>query len=422
MEHYLPYLQWIDHQRDHMKDLVVAWGNINSHAFNYAGLEEQMKALKKSFEVLGADMKEVDIAPHTVVDDHGNNTRMPLGKALHMVKRPDAPIRILFGGHMDTVYPKNSTFQRVVEQDNLRLLGPGVCDMKGGLVVLLTALQAVEKSPYAHKIGWEVIINPDEEIGSPGSHSLFQDAAHRHHLGLLFEPSHSDGSIVTKRAGSMKLSIIVKGKAAHAGRDYAKGRSALFAIAPLIVDLEALNTLKPNGDEGVNFDEQIIVNCGELRSGSGHNVVPDLAVLRVNVRAAKPDLLKTVKAQIQELVKKHSTRDGIWIELHEDGTNPPKMLDFGTEKIIEWLGFCAKDLGMTLTGKPSRGACDGNFLASCGLSTVDTLGPVGGNIHTHNEFLLIDSLPQRAKLAALLVMRIGAGDYVFDAPKTVIAL
>ncbi len=422
MEHFLPYLQWIDHQREHMKDLVVAWGNINSHAFNYKGLEEQMKALKKSFEVLGGDMKEVDIASHTVVDDQGKKNTIPLGKALHISKRPDAPVKILFAGHMDTVYPKNSSFQRVVEQDNVRLLGPGVCDMKGGLVVLLTALQAVEKSPYAHKIGWEIIINPDEEIGSPGSHSLFQEAASRHHLGLLFEPSHADGSIVSSRAGSMKLTVVVKGKAAHAGRDFAKGRSSIFAIAPLIVDLEALNTLRPNGDEAENFDDQIIVNCGEMKAGAGFNVVPDLAILRINVRAAKPDKLESALNAIRELVKKHSTRDGIWMELHEEGSNPPKMVDFGTEKILEWLETCSKDLNMKFATKPSRGACDGNFLSSCGLSTVDTLGPTGGNIHTHNEFLMIDSLPQRAKLAALLVMRLGAGEYVYDIPKTIIAL
>ncbi len=422
MQQYLPYLQWIDHQRSVMKDLVISWANINSHTLNVSGLDEQMKALKKSFDVLGAEMKEIDLAPYTVVDDHGNKTRMPLAKALQIQKRPNAPIQILFAGHMDTVYAKSSSFQKVVDQEDVRLHGPGVCDMKGGLVVLLTALQAVEKSPYAANIGWEIIINPDEEIGSPGSHKLFEQASKRHRLGLLFEPAHSDGSIVNSRAGSMKLTIVVKGKAAHAGRDFAKGRSAIFAIAPLIVDLEALNTLKPEGDEVSNFDDQIIVNCGQIHSGSGHNVVPDLAILRLNVRAGKPNILNDVKKKIEELVQKHSQKDGIWMELHEDGTNPPKILDSGTEKIIKWLETSAQDLGMTLTKKPSRGACDGNFLSACGLSCIDTLGAVGGNIHTHDEFLLIDSLPQRAKLTALLVMRLGAGDYKYEETNAPIAL
>lgn len=422
MEHYLPYLHWIDHQRQAMKDLVVSWSNINTHPINYQGLQEQMKALKASFKVLEGDIHEVDLPPYTVVDDLGNKTRVSLGKALNIVKRPLAPIKILLAGHMDTVYTKDSTFQRVTDIDDLKLLGPGVCDMKGGLVVLLTALQALEKSPYASQIGWEVIINPDEEIGSPGSHELYRQAAARNHLGLLFEPSHMDGSIVSSRAGSMKLSIVVKGKSAHAGRDYAKGRSSIFALAPLIVELEQLNTLKPNGDELGNFDEQVIVNCGEVRSGSGYNVVPDLALLRVNVRASQPEKLQEVKEKIAQAVTKHSTRDGIWMELHEDGINPPKVLDAGTKQIIEWLGNSAKDLGFTLTQKPSRGACDGSYLAACGLSCVDSLGVIGGNIHTHNEFMLIDSLPARAKLTALLMMRLGTGDYVFDAHKSVITL
>ncbi len=422
MEQYLPFLQWIDHQRQHMKDLAITWGNINTHVANYAGLEEQMAELKKSFGLLGGKMTEVDLPPYTVVDNHGHKKRTPLGKALHIVKRPDAQIKILFAGHMDTVYSKNSTFQKVVDQDDVRLLGPGVCDMKGGLIVLLTALQAVEKSPYAKNIGWEVIINPDEEIGSPGSHGLYKEAASRCDLGLLFEPSHSDGSIVTSRAGSMKLSVIVKGKGAHAGRDFAKGRSSIFAVASLIADLESLNTLKPNGDEEHNFDEHVIVNCGEIHGGTGFNVVPDLAILKLNVRATKPNKLADAKSKIEELVVKHSERDGIWIELHEDGTSPPKMVDLGTEKLIEWLGACTKDLGSTMKTKPSRGACDGSFLSACGLSCVDSLGVTGGNIHTHDEFLLIDSLPQKAKLTALLVMRLGAGDYLFDASKTAIAL
>jgi glutamate carboxypeptidase len=188
------------------------------------------------------------------------------------------------------------------------------------------------------------------------------------------------------------------------------------------VDLEALNTLKPNGDEVQNFDDQVIVNCGEIRSGTGYNIVPDLAILRINVRAAKPEKMAEVKEQITNLVHKHSTKDGIWMELHEDGLNPPKTLDAGTKRLVEWLFKCSEDLGESLTLKPSRGACDGNFLAHSGLSTIDTLGVIGGNIHTHNEFLLIDSLPKRAKLAALLLMKIGSLDFELDAPKKSIAL
>ncbi len=418
MDHYLPYLDWLNHQKEHMKDLVTTWGNINSHTFNYQGLEKQLNLLKKSFQLLEAEVKEIDLPQQHIVDEHGSKSTRALGKALHFVKRKDAHQKVLFGGHMDTVYPITSKFQAVTEKDG-KLLGPGVCDMKGGLVVLLYALQAFEKSPYAKEVGWEIIINPDEEVGSPGSHKLYEEAAKRCKLGLIFEPSHSDGSLVSSRAGSMKLSVVVKGKAAHAGRDFAKGRSALFAAASLITDLEKLNTLKPNGDEGENFEDQVIVNCGEIHSGHGYNIVPDLAVIRINVRAASLNKFQEVRKKIDELVKKHSERDGIWMEIHEDGKSPPKELDSKTKELIEHLSVCAKDLGYELRTKPSRGACDGNFLHAAGLSTIDALGPIGANIHTPDEFLVIDSLLERAKLVALYLMRLGAHEFTFEKEKTI---
>src|SRR5262245_7475448 len=144
MEYYLPFLRWIDHQKEHMKELVTSWANINTHAINYQGLEEQMASLKMAFESLEGTMQELALPSYTVVDDRGNKASIRLGKALHITKRSEAPIKLFLGGHMDTVYAKSSTFQRTVEMDENTLQGPGVCDMKGGLVILLTALQALE--------------------------------------------------------------------------------------------------------------------------------------------------------------------------------------------------------------------------------------------------------------------------------------
>lgn len=424
MQHYTPFLLWIDHQKDHMVELVTKWSNINTHPTNLSGLELQMQELKKGFEVLEGQYEELKLPPYTSIDDHGNKVSVNLGKALKITKRPKAPIQLFFAGHMDTVFTKNSTFQSVKAQE-AKLFGPGVCDMKGGLVVLLKALQALEKSPYAEKIGWQVLINPDEEIGSPGSKGLFEEAATQHHLGLIFEPAHSDGAIVTTRAGAMKLTIVVRGKAAHAGRDFAKGRSALFAAANLVVDIEKLNTLTPAGANDTPEDvlgDHVIVNVGELHSGSGFNIVPDLAIIKINIRSGNADKMQEMKGKIEELVKKHSLRDGIWMEIHASHTVLPKVVNQGAERLIDWLTSCANDLKITLKGRPSRGVCDGNTLAAGGLATVDTLGPIGGNIHTYDEFVLIDSLPQRAKLCALLLMRLGNGEYVLESPHSTIQL
>lgn len=423
MEHYLPYLNWIDHKLDHMKELVTTWANINTYCSNYSGLEAFMQELKKNFSSLHGDMKEVDLPPHTVVDERGKKTSVPLGKALHITKRLDAPIRILLSGHMDTVFGKSSGFQTVHQTPQNTLVGPGVCDMKGGLVVLLYALEALEKSPYASKIGWEVLITPDEEIGSPGSKTVLETAAKRHHIGLIFEPAHSDGAIVSSRPGSINLVIVVRGKSAHAGRDYTAGRSALKKAAMLLLDLEALNTLKPGQDMPVDtLGSHIIVNVGELHSGSSFNIVPDLAIMRVNIRACMPKLLEEVRKQVDAAIQKHSNEDGIWIEVHEQSSRPPKIMDHATERLYRFIQECASNLNSAISTKSSGGVSDGNTLASAGLMTIDSLGPIGGKMHTHEEYVVIDSIPQRAKLASLLLMRIGNGEFVIDSKNHVIQL
>lgn len=412
MEHYLPFLNWIDHQKTVMKELVIAWSNINTHAMNAQGLEKMKEAIKSSFEALGGTIQELQIPSYVVVDEHGNKSTIPLGKVIHITKRSDSPFRILLAGHMDTVYSKNSPFQQVLQKDENTLVGPGVSDMKGGLAIMLMALQAFEKSPYASKIGWEVIINPDEEIGSPGASSLYERAAKRNQLGLLFEPAFGDGSIVIERAGSMNLVVVIRGKSAHAGRDFEQGRSAIYAAAALIVDLEKLNAP----------DENCIVSVGECRSGNSFNVIPDLAIVRINARAHSIKKMEEVKNAIYSLVEKHSTREGITMEVIIATQRQPKVKDSPTEKVLEWLTQCANDLQQPLRITVSRGVTDGNILQAAGLPTIDSLGVIGGALHTHNEYLQIDSLVSRAKLTALLLMRLGNGEFAFESKDKVISL
>ena len=146
---------------------------------------------------------------------------------------------------MDTVYAVDHPFQKSVRIDDKILRGPGATDAKGGIVVMLVVLQAFERSPWAEKVGWEVLINPDEEIGSPGSAPLLIQAAKRNHLGLVFEPSLPDGNLVGARKGSGNFTVIARGKAAHAGRDPQLGRNAIDALARFIV---ALASLDDSGD------------------------------------------------------------------------------------------------------------------------------------------------------------------------------
>jgi glutamate carboxypeptidase len=325
---------------------------------------------------------------------------VPLGKALRITKRPQAPLRVFAGIHMDTVYPPDHPFQTVTPLGPDTLRGPGVADAKGGLAMMLTALEALERSPYAAGIGWEVLINPDEEIGSIGSAPLLTRAARGNHLGLVFEPALPGGALADRRRGVGNFTFVVRGRSAHAGRDFASGRNAVVAAAELATKVHALNNVLPG----------VTVNVGRLDGGAAPNVVPDLAICRVNVRTSTPGDEALVREKLDELVASVRSRDGITAELHGSFTAPPKVPDQPTLALMGHVAECGRELGLSIEWKPSGGACDGNRLAAAGLPTIDTLGPRGGDLHSPTEYLLLDSLPERAKLTALLLMKLASGE------------
>jgi glutamate carboxypeptidase len=393
-------LNGIDGQGLIMRERVVRWCGINSGTGNLPGLARMAGELQRDFAVLGEQVREESLAPAVSANAQEREERVPLGKALGIVKRPDAPMRVLACIHMDTVYPADHPFQVVAEVDGKTLRGPGVADAKGGLAVMLTALEALERSPDAGRIGWEVLINSDEEIGSPGSAPLLERAARENHVGLVFEPALPGGAMADRRRGVGNFTFAVRGRAAHAGRDFASGRNAVVAAAELATRLHALNGPELPG---------VTVNVGRLEGGSAPNVVPDLAVCRVNVRTTLPTVEPLIRAKLDELVAAISSRDGIGVELHGGFTAPPKIPDARTKALMNHLHVCGRELGLNIEWRTSGGACDGNRLAAAGLPTIDTLGPRGGDIHSPSEFLLVDSLTERAKLTALLLLKLASG-------------
>jgi glutamate carboxypeptidase len=265
---------------------------------------------------------------------------------------------------------------------------------------MLVALEAFERSPWAANVGWEILINPDEEIGSPGSARLLIEAAKRNHLGLVFEPSLSDGNLVGARKGSGNFTVIVKGKAAHAGREPHSGRNAIVALARFIVGLASL----------ADSTGAITTNVGHIQGGGPVNVVPDLATCRFNVRVVTPEAQRSFEEGLRALAEEIDAIDGISLEIEGRFTRPPKPLDEKTLKLLEQFAACGRDLGLSFLWLPTGGACDGNNLAAAGLTTIDSLGVTGGNIHSSDEYILLDSLVERAKLTALLLMKLGAGE------------
>jgi len=238
---YKPYLDWIDEQYERMCQTLILLADINSGTFNIAGLDLVLQKLSKLLKPLGGEEEIISLEPLKQVGDRGEIEQFPLGKALRIRKRPSAATRILLGVHMDTVFPTDSPFQKTVHLDENTVKGPGVADAKGGLVVLMIALEALERSPWASNIGWEILINPDEEVGSPGSAALLEQSAKRNHLGLIYEPTFPDGGLAASRKGTGHFAAVVRGKAAHAGRDPHLGRNAIRAMADFVQAIDNLN-------------------------------------------------------------------------------------------------------------------------------------------------------------------------------------
>lgn len=397
---YQPYLDWIGEQQPRMITLIERWAAINSGSHNLLGLEAMRKALRQEFQRLPGQIEEFDVLPQRTVDSHGLFTSKPLGKGLAVFKQAQGLPSVLLCGHMDTAYPVDHPFQECTRLDENTLQGPGVADMKGGLAVMLLAVEALERSPFASRLGWELLVVPDEEIGSTGSTPRLQMAAQRHQLGLVFEPGLPDGTFVSSRMGSAVYILVARGHPAHVGRDFAKGRNAIQMLLPVMQRLVLLT----------NPSQGILLNLGNISGGGPVNVVPDLAILRFGLRCSTTDQMATARDHILTIVK-DSCAAGASLELLEVSNRPPKLFDAKAEKLFVEIKACAQLLDIPMSWQPTGGVCDGNTLAAAGLPTLDTLGPIGGNLHTPQEYVKLDSLVARAQLAALTLMRLAAGEF-----------
>ena len=386
-------LDWLNGQGDAMLLHVENLANINSGTFNLDGLKEVTDCLTAEFSKLGGDLSIFESRHRMSINSAGKLEQQTLGDIIHISKRPQAKKKILLCIHMDTVYARNHPFQKCRWLENGNLNGPGVADAKGGLIVMLYALKAFERSPLAKNIGWEVLINPDEEIGSPGSVHIINEIAQRCSAGLLFEPTLPDGTLVSWRKGSGNFTFVAKGKAAHSGREFEKGRNAIVAMAKLLGAIDQLNTTP-----------EITYNVGKFQGGDALNVVPDLAIGRVNVRIETFEQQSQVEQQFADLVKVANQTDGISIEMHGQFSSPPKPISPEVAELQLRIHQCAELLDTKINWRGTGGASDGNKFAAAGLPNIDTLGPKGGNIHSMDEYLIPKSLVPSAKLVTLILL------------------
>ena len=386
-------LEHIDQAR--MLVQVEIWAGINSGTGNLKGLSATASLLADAFGSLHGHTELVEPAPVERVLPDGSITQVEHGRHLVATTRPDAPIQLLLTGHMDTVFAADHPFQEQRWLEEGVLNGPGVADMKGGISVMLAALIAAETAPQFQNVGYQVMINSDEETGSASSAQLIERLARGKLAALTYEPSAlPDGTLAGARAGSGNFSMIFTGKSAHAGRNPQEGRNALLAAADLALRLKALTR------------DGLSVNPAKIDGGSPNNVVPDHAVLRINLRPHTPDMVEYARNEIKVLIAAIEREHDVSVHLHGSFNRPPKPIDAGAEKLFGLVKQCGTDLGLTIGWKSTGGVCDGNNIAACGVPVVDTMGVRGGAIHSADEYLITQSLSERAALSALTLLRI----------------
>jgi glutamate carboxypeptidase len=381
-----------------MLDQVLAWSAINTGTRNLDGLARQADLLATAFAVLPGAITLEDAAPVEAVAADGQAVALAHGRHLVLRVRPDSNRRFLLTGHMDTVFGADHPFQAPRWLNDHTINGPGVADMKGGIAVILAALTAFEQGPAAAGIGYDVLINADEETGSLSSAPLIARLAAGKAAALTFEPSaRPDGTLAGARAGSGNYAVVIHGRSAHAGRNPEEGRNAVVAAADLVLRLAAL------------AGPDLTVNPAKIEGGSANNVVPDLAVVRFNIRPRGTGGATRFAEALAETVGAIETGHGVHAHVSGGLSRPPKPMTPAAERLFSLVRDCGAALGQDIGWQATGGVCDGNNIAAQGVPVVDTMGVRGGAIHSPEEYLIVPSLAERARLAALVLHRLSSG-------------
>lgn len=375
-----------------LRDLLISWANINSGSGNFAGLDRMRAALAVEFGTLrDATLQHVELADTTA-------------QALRVRIRAKAPRQILFSGHYDTVYGADDPFQKCTLLDERTLRGPGVADMKGGLLVILAALREFENSPHRDQLGCEILLTPDEETGSFGSGALFAAAGQSKifPLALVFEPARPNGDLVQSRKGTGNFVATCHGRAAHAASPIRAGRNAIVGLAEFLVAAARVPDELPG----------VMLNVGNIQGGgAATNVVPDFACAKIDLRITRESDRAPLLARLKELAAPINAREGFKLEITGAFNRPPK------ESVpVEASAFAAyqqagRELGLApFTWVHTGGASDGNNLSAAGLPNLDGLGPLGDKLHSPDEFVVLPTIAGRAKLTARFLEKFAAGE------------
>lgn len=369
--------------------------NIDSGSYTKAGVDRVARWTGRFLERLGG---RVEYLPH-----------QKLGETVvgRFRGRAGGPRAVLIG-HMDTVFDEGTARARPFRTSGGRAHGPGVADMKGGLLAGLYALLALRALaqqggdadatwlPYEELV---FIANPDEEIGSPASTPVIREAALRSDVALVLECARANGDIVSSRKGTVEFRLALSGRAAHAGVEPEKGRSAVLEAAHKTIALHALT----------GRWEGVTCNVGVVRGGTRPNVVPAQATLEIDLRSPTRAGLEAAEAELR-LIARTSVVPDVESEVTEIARHWPMEKLAASGRLVEHAQEIARRLGFPLADAATGGASDANTTAGLGVPTLDGLGPVGGNDHSPDEYLELGSVVPRVTLLAALLLAVGRDD------------
>ncbi|MFZ4577805.1 MAG: M20 family metallopeptidase [Myxococcota bacterium] len=377
-------IEFLDRSEPQLIERLRALVDVNSGLDNPAGRLTCLEQLQRVYERLGFACERV---------------ARP-GDMVHLIARRPAKAKvgktapkILMLGHFDTVYDSTSTFLSFTQQGEW-LCGPGVGDMKGGLVVAQAALEALQAVRQLDAFDWVCFHNADEEVQSPTSRDLIQQLAVDRDLALDFEIGRKTGALVRSRAGVGRYFITVRGKSAHAGMDPSAGVNAIVGMAHLVLALAKLN----DPAHGTT------VNVGVIRGGTKRNVVPDEAKIEVDLRILTVEEGERVDAAIRALCGQPPV-PGASVDILGGVGRPPWQRSAQSDRAVAHFQAVAREFDQDVGAEDTGGGSDANFTAALGIPTVDGLGPVGEHPHTHDEKVRRHTVAERAKLVALALLR-----------------
>lgn len=350
------------------------------------GLDAYREILRRRLVALGARTELCPGLPRPAWIMAGPPMTSPPPTLIARRVLPGKPA-LLLSGHLDTVFHPSGPFKALtIDERGRTAMGPGVVDMKGGILVALVALECLHRCGV--ELSWTFVLSSDEETGSFCSLPTLETLAREHDFGLVFEPALEGGGLAIARKGSAQFAVEVAGKSAHAGRDFEKGVSAVYALAHTLTSLQTL----------CDPAKGITVNVGPLEGGAATNVVPDKARAWGNIRYPDDQCQRELDRELSLMEKRNGSLPSIAI--HRTFNRPAKPLTPAVKAMAEAYRTIAGRLNQEVTFAATGGVCDGNILQSAGLPTLDSLGVRGGGLHTHAEWIDLASLVERSQLLA----------------------